>query len=414
MRSGRPGFVLAISAWAFAAPAQSETYQWTQYVPGGLEARAITGEPSCPGATVDGVATAMHVRAAPNGAFPVTTCALAIPPDAKAVAVGGLLVGLRPAVPKRIAVLGDTGCRLKNSYVQDCNDPAQWPFGQVAAAVAAQQPDLIIHVGDYHYRETPCPVARVGCEGSPFGDTWAVWREDFFAPAAALLGQVPWVFVRGNHEECSRGGQGWSRALDPAAFDATAGCNGPDAPFVAQFRNVALAVIDVASASEPRANAEQADVFHAQYAAIAQTASGPTWILQHRPIWSVGGTVAGFAFGDNKTLAVAAHDAIPAQVQMIVSGHHHIFQVLGYVQDLPVQIVSGHGGDYLNAGRSVDPAGWSINGVTVKSGTHRTGQFGFSILDQRPDGWVITDYDPAGQAMDHCGISGRQAVCTGQ
>ena len=67
--------------------------------------------------------------------------------------------GLFPVLPrsiKRIVVIGDTGCRLKGDNVQDCNDPAQWPFAAIARLAAARHPDLVIHVGDYHYRESPC------------------------------------------------------------------------------------------------------------------------------------------------------------------------------------------------------------------------------------------------------------------
>jgi hypothetical protein len=105
--------------------------------------------------------------------------------------------------------------------------PKQWPFHFIADVVAQTKPDLVIHVGDYHYRETPCPRGHDGCAGSPFGDTWSVWRADFFAPADTLLKMDPWVFVRGNHELCDRGGKGWSRMLERFPFDAAAGCNGP-------------------------------------------------------------------------------------------------------------------------------------------------------------------------------------------
>ena len=47
------------------------------------------------------------------------------------------------------------------------------------------------------------------------GDTWDVWKEDFFKPGDALLAAAPWIMDRGNHEECERGGKGWARVLDP-------------------------------------------------------------------------------------------------------------------------------------------------------------------------------------------------------
>lgn len=414
MQRSVSGLVVACAAACFGgwtATAHGETIRWSQYGLQGLEARAITDEVVCPVAKIDGVAMPMQARAMPGKDFAVMVCSVALPATAHSVTIGDAPVGLPVAAPQRIAVLGDTGCRLKGSYLQDCNDPLKWPFAQVAAAVAAQKPDLIIHVGDYHYRETPCPAGNTGCAGSPFGDTWQAWRADFFDPASALLAQVPWVMVRGNHEECRRAGQGWSRALDPGTFDAVRGCNEADAPFAVPLGNVTLAVVDVALVPEPGIDSVQAAQFRAQYASLATMAKGPTWLLQHRPIWSVGGSVAGLWFGDNPTLAAAARDTLPGQVQLILSGHHHIFQVLGYAQDLPVQIVSGHGGDYLNPGSTADPSGWVINGVTVKTGVHKTSQFGFSMLESQSGGWVVTNYDAAGRALDHCGIVGRVVAC---
>src|ERR1700692_180109 len=56
---------------------------------------------------------------------------------------------------QKIILLGDTGCRLKESkkgsVYQDCNDPTDWTYPTVALKIAAEKPDLIIHVGDYLY-----------------------------------------------------------------------------------------------------------------------------------------------------------------------------------------------------------------------------------------------------------------------
>src|SRR5438309_1335623 len=82
--------------------------------------------------------------------------------------------------------------RRKGTSVQDCNDPMSWPFATIARLAAAKHPDLVIHVGDYHYRESPCPADRLGCAGSPHGDNWAVWQKDLFDPAAPLLAAAPW------------------------------------------------------------------------------------------------------------------------------------------------------------------------------------------------------------------------------
>ncbi len=86
------------------------------------------------------------------------------------------------ADPSRVLVLGDTGCRIKGTTTQACNDPAQWPFPALAEAAARLKPDLVIHVGDYLYRENACPVTDAGCAGTPFGDNWPTWAADFFTP----------------------------------------------------------------------------------------------------------------------------------------------------------------------------------------------------------------------------------------
>ena len=403
--------LMATIAATAANQAHAEVYSWTQHAVGGLEARAITDHATCPVAEIDGRPAAMQARAQPGDGFPITVCTLAVPDASKVLLIAGRALPLPAGAPKRIAVIGDTGCRLKGSYLQACNDLEKWPFRRIAEAVAAKKPDLIIHVGDYHYRETTCPIGDAGCAGSPFGDNWSAWREDFFAPALPLLSAAPWVAVRGNHEECARGGRGWSRTLEAADFNAVAGCNAASQPFIVQLPQVALAVVDTSLAPEPTMDEALAAVFRAQYALLAKLEPKPIWLLQHRPIWSTGGVVAGLPFGDNKTLALAARDTLPAHVQFILSGHHHIFQVLSYAEDLPAQIVVGHGGDFLNKGRSTDPAGWTINGATIKSGLHQAGRFGFAMLEPHDGTWVVTNYDQNGAALQHCSFNGRQASC---
>ena len=71
-----------------------------------------------------------------------------------------------PAIVRRVVVLGDTGCRIQNRTVQDCNNPAAWPFRIIAERAAARRPDLVIHVGDYYYRESACLAGHAACAGS--------------------------------------------------------------------------------------------------------------------------------------------------------------------------------------------------------------------------------------------------------
>ena len=387
--------------------------QWVQYVPGGVEARAIMeGAQACPAIRIDGLTTPMRVRAAPGEGYPITVCAAALPAGAAAADIEGKALPLPRPNPARVLLVGDTGCRVSREMVQDCNNMDAWPFPRGSAVEAALKPDLVIHVGDFHYREAPCPLANKGCEGSPYGDKWDVWNADFFGPAQPLLEAAPFVFVRGNHEECERGGKGWSRTLDPYPEVAPSGCLSMGAPFLVDLGDQKLVVLDVSTAAELRASATQVPFFRKQFQDIARLApTGPVWVAFHRPIWATGVSVFGFTVGDNKTLADAARNDKPANVEALLSGHIHTYQIMSYKEDLPIQIVSGNGGDDLHRTAPSDPTGMVINGVTVETGRGAPGVFGFAMLEREPGGWRATDYDMSAKPIDVCHMKGRKLAC---
>lgn len=399
--------LLAMGGSAFA----EESYHWVQYGPGGVEARAITHASACPKAAIDDKPVEMTVRSQPGENYPVLVCAMPIPKGAASASIADVPLVLPVADPKRILIIGDTGCRLKGAVAQSCNDISSWPFRVDADAAAVEKPDLVIHVGDFHYRESACPLSLKGCAGSPFGDSWDVWRADFFSPAETLLNTAPWVFVRGNHEECDRGGKGWSRTLDPYPFVDNNGCLGLGKPFVADLGAVLLYVMDVSTADEAKANAIQAAFYKEQFQATHDLGDKPIWLAFHRPIWSAVEVKNGKSEGDNHTLAMAARETLAKNVQAILSGHQHTFSVMSYAEDLPIQIVSGHGGDNLDFAAPKDPAGLQINGVTVNGGKGMPGFFGYSMLERDATGWSITDYDLRGAKLARCRMTGRSVAC---
>jgi hypothetical protein len=175
---------------------------WVQMGSSGhVFARVITENPGCPNIRLDGFLQEMEVREEPSEKdFPVLVCEAIIPSGTTSASIEGRRLRLPKQNPKRIVIIGDTGCRIAGDGVQACNDPEAWPFEKIAESAAAWGPELVIHVGDYFYRESPCPEGNAGCEGSPFGDNWETWDADFFTPASALLDSAPWVYTRGNHE----------------------------------------------------------------------------------------------------------------------------------------------------------------------------------------------------------------------
>jgi hypothetical protein len=409
--------VITLSFASVGAQAR-DLYRWVQYGPNGLEARLVTDDPACPTANVDGQETRMVERSAPGKDYPVRGCALTLPKSVKLVTIEGVPMPLPKPRADRILIMGDTGCRLKGvDRAQACNDISEWPFRLGAAMSADFKPDLVVHVGDMHYRETPCPQNNLGCAGSPYGDTWQVWKEDFFDPAEALLNAAPWVMVRGNHEECGRGGIGWARTLDPYVYDIKSGrdgCLGPQQPYRVDLGGLTMVVMDVSTADEQRLNEQQAAFFHPQFES-AKNIQGPVWFAFHRPIWAVEYIVNGVPGGDNKTLAAAAKSVLSPNVQAILSGHHHVFEVVKYENDLPLQVISGHGGNELSMDVP-DPVGQLVNGEKIVAGLARPGIFGFAMIERDASDlsattWRLTGYDRRGQSIGTCKLAGRNLTC---
>jgi hypothetical protein len=368
----------------------------------------VTSATNCPALNTDKGDVAMTVRAAATADFPLV-CAAAIPSGATHAGIADKPLPLPIANPQRILVLGDTGCRIKGAALQACNDPAKWPFPQLATAAAALKPDLVIHVGDYLYRESACPPGNQGCAGSPWGDNWTTWQADFYEAAAPLLAAAPIVLTRGNHEDCNRAGPDWLRLQGPSAFDSAAPCAKHLPLFSVDLGNLRLAVMDDATAQETDLDRGQSPTYAAELTGMAAIPA-PVWFVHHRPIWAAITGPLGIPVGGNLQLIDAARIAsqhgeplIAPTVELMLSGHIHTFEAINYTKGVPPQIVAGNGGTNLEATprdlRGAQFLGHS--GVTVADGLSADG-FGFLLMTRAADGWTIDGYDMAGAKTRTC------------
>jgi hypothetical protein len=401
-------FVSALIVFAAAARA-SDSYQWIQIAENGVEARAITQEAACPKAAIDGRPAEMAVRARPDAAFPILVCALPVPAGAKDVVVNSRPLDLPPPRVDKILLIGDTGCRLKSFVVQDCNSIKAWPFRLAADMGAEMAPDLVLHLGDLLYRETACPAIRKGCAGSPFGDNWATWKADFFDPGEALLLAAPWIFARGNHENCRRAHEGWSRIFAPDPYEP-GHCREYDPPYSVDLGEVTLVVMDLIESEERAIDETRAAIYREQFEKLAAI-KGPLWIATHKPIYGSAAVLLGISQGDNKTLAAAAHGVLPENLQAILSGHLHTFEVVSYAENFPAQIISGHGGDYLDPFPPKKFDGTAINDLTVEVGRSAPPVFGFAMLQRGEGVWTITGYDAHARPLLSCRLRARKLDC---
>ncbi|MGQ4365917.1 metallophosphoesterase family protein [Streptomyces sp. SAS_272] len=436
-----PGSALNGEAWA-----------WTQLTSDGTHVRYVSTDSSgtCPSVvyTYGGSRRTDPLRrvSTPMGSqFPTTVCeaqvrltasdAMLAPATVRAAALhpsNGRLplpnwtTATRPA---RIGVIGDTGCELPvpaGDPAQDCANG--WPFQRVANSVAARtRPDLVIHVGDYLYRENPGRAndkpQNPGCTTLADRAAWACVVADFFRPAERLLATAPVVLARGNHEDCNasqKGGAGgaWFRYLaDELRSNGT--CSLLGQPAVIRAGTLTLASVDssLADRDDDGSRANQA-TYAAQFDAVNQAAAqapGDVIVVTHKPLWMVkaAGQTPGAVTWATHVLDGAVADSqlhrLQTKVRMVLSGHFHLAQKLDFDSTRPPQLTLGSSGGPLDNGpvdgnvelQSIGtPAEQVHQSVTKLLAPGGPGIFGYG--DLRYDGatWNLTFRDRDGDRLD--------------
>ena len=367
----------------------------------------------CPSVEADGKPLAMTPRSpVPRGFRPA--CEAVIPAGTQMARVmGSQALALPHGEPSQIVVIGDTGCRIKGAEVQNCN--SEWPFESVAKAAADQQPQLVIHVGDYLYREVdPCPAegSLLKCGGSPYGDNWDTWNADFFKPAAKLLAAAPWALARGNHEDCGRAWRGWFYYLDSRPWQAGA-CKATPPPVSIQLGSFQLIEFDSSGVSSTLRPCEQVRNYARQLSSLhARNA----WLVDHHPFWAVRpGKNGAPPIAETEVLRRAWEQASPQGIDMVLSGHTHTFELLSYGAQRPLQIVAGDAGTMLDPGVPHQINGFDIYGIMVEQSEDED-EFGYTLLTrsnsgQAAGGWTLSLRNQKTKEILNCGIQDRKAQC---
>jgi hypothetical protein len=400
---------------------------------------------ACPPIEVDGTAKQMTVRAEPDEKFNIRVCEYLLEGAARA-RIGDQELPLPPSTVSKIAVFGDTGCRIKvgkdsgdqageeeeedeaqgknTEKVQDCESSTLWPFKTMSKTIAElkPKPDLVIHVGDYYYRESACPPDhKQECDNSPHGDNWPAWDADFFAPGADLLKAAPWIVTRGNHEICDRGGEGYARLLDPRPVS---GGKPPTCePFIDQYTikvgGRSFIMLDSSDAADECAcnTKHYVDQFK------AMNPEPGTWLVTHKPIW-------GFTNSKNKdtgerelgirnmTLQAALKKKFknvpPAGIDLVLSGHIHLWEALSFEDGRSPQFVLGSGGTDLahKLPKNKDLQGQKIGGTTIAAIASEE-EFGYTLFEPSKNGghWNATFYDPTGEEKIVCRVEPNEVTC---
>jgi hypothetical protein len=415
--------------------------------------RVLTSAASCPGIVWDKqAAQPMTLRVAPGtvaaradnaqadskpAVFDVRVCEAAWPAGVQHASVEGQSVPAPHTTVERIVIVADTGCRMKASEnaFQACNDAVQWPWAQVAQSAAQKHPDMVIHIGDIHYRESPCPGGNTGCADSPWGYGYDAWTADFFKPAQPLLAAAPWVFVRGNHEACFRAGQGWFRFVDAQAWSEQRSCNDPqndgDADFSEPYAvpitpDTQLTVFDSAKTAGKAFSVQ--DQAYGKYltqvdAVDALVLKKPhNFFLSHHPLLAVAPmrrTGDALKPGGNAGLLSVFGARHPARlfadpISVVMHGHIHVFESLSFESAHPASLVLGNSGS-VNEGvlPGALPARFQVYpGAVVQDYAQRT-EFGFATLDRlaAADHWLLTEYTTGGVPVLRCTLAQGKSHC---
>jgi len=379
-------------------------------------------------------------------------CEAAVPRRATSASVAGRSI---PAAIHgeidTIALLGDSGCRIKGSNIQNCNDPEAWPFAKNALSVARERPDVTIFLGDFYYREEACPEsANEWCGGSPapllkapFTDSAWGWVADVLVPMAPLLSAAPIVMVRGNHELCERGGNGFFLMFDPA-FGSAKNCAPSSDGVVPEVYSPTTAVdlsvkggrvlrlVNVDSANgddtgiDAAIAAQQRPLFE-QAARLARVAD-ESWLLTHRPIAGMFSTEKlpnppGAATPWSSITQTYSSYGLLDRFDFTLSSHIHLAQAV-QVPGLPGEIVLGNAGTELEppTGYGIPPFGplsdafgnpLAADVAPLPTATYARSwvRFGYAIARPAARGWTVQMKDASGQRFATCGVVDRGVNC---
>jgi predicted phosphodiesterase len=388
---------------------------------------------TCPAIQIDGRSATM-TRRVNTGTFEALVCEQTIPAGTATAKINGQALPLPSWTRKEkplIVVIGDTGCRVKQGgedstvpggkwNIQDCASPKDWPFQEVAGHAAAEKPDLVIHVGDYLYRETVCTGVK-GCPGGPSGNSLETWEADFFDPARRLLLAAPWVFVRGNHEDCSRAGDGWFTLLDPRPINT---CTNYSEPYLLKTNlGVPLVVLDTNPALDAPCKqsdkaciaqiAEQIGTYTKAFETISSWNLQHAWLLTHKPVWSVkaGGPDGIQVLNVVEETAWKQHR--PQGIDLLLAGHTHTFEMIGFdpKSDHAMQLVVGNSGTKLVTPLTYDSSAPAVREAQIQE-FRKIQDFGYTTLTPVAGGWNVLAHERDGKVQIACDVTSGKAHCT--
>ncbi|WFW29608.1 MAG: metallophosphoesterase [Wolbachia endosymbiont of Menacanthus eurysternus] len=319
-------------------------YAWSQVIPENkLSVRAIVDNNTCPIINIDTKKIKMLNRSSNN--YNETVCEMVTEINARNINIDNRQISTLPKKFNKIAFIGDTGCKINAFFQQECNSINSWPLKKNLDSIASHKPDLIVHVGDYHYRRAKCRNKQK-CNNI-YGYNKETWYADWFEPAKDILSQFSFLFIRGNHENCNRAHEGWFKYLDPYPFSYKK-CENFIPSWLLDIGPIRFLVFDSSSGEDTFTTKNTIDIVEKQSNKLIHNSSyKPIWLLTHKPIWGLTKKeLLTLKIFSNSTQIKIFKNKLLNNITTIISGHIHIAQIL-LMANAPDQIIVGNGGALL-------------------------------------------------------------------
>jgi hypothetical protein len=104
----------------------------------------------------------------------------------------------------------------------------------------------------------------------------------------------------------------------------------------------------------------------------------------------------------------------PSNVEALISGHVHLFQVVSYSTPQPTQLISGNGGAWADVPMPRElPKGATPSPGALIGSIVSTNQSGFMTIERGGDGsWRIEARDRNGRLFTACALRDSKTRCT--
>ena len=224
------------------------------------------------------------------------------------------------------------------------------------------------------------------------GDNLASWRADWFDPAAAALPVAPWLFVRGNHENCDRGGDGWFRYL--AAGPMPAECQQFSPPWAVDIDARSFLILDTSATADVTTTPQIDAAFKPILDQLAEMTTPGVWLLTHKPL--AGGLLklsGKSRSSPNATLQSLTKGALPPGIGAVVAGHIHLAEALSFERAAakPFQIIAGNSGTLLDAAENATYTGAALGDPLLNTGIVGA-EFGWTAVELDQDQALVTAF----------------------